>query len=279
MSQDHISQKRAVYTIAGMERAVVRKDVVYRTTDAGPLTMDLYSPADAPSGMRLPAVVLVAGYNDVGYEKMLGVKFKEMALAVSWGQLIAASGLVAIAYTNREPAEDLDALLQHVAEQAAPLGIDADKVGLWACSGHVPLALGALMTDSIDAPGPKGPGLQCAVLLYGYMLDLDGATGVAEAAQMFRFTNPNAGRTLDDLPETLPLFIVRAGQEQFPHLNDSIDRCFAKALTLNRPVTLVNHATGPHSFDLLDDSDTSRRIIRQVLDFLTSRLTPAGSSG
>ena len=278
MSQDHISLKRAVYTIAGMERTVVRKDVVYRATDDAPLTMDLYCPADAPRGTRLPAVVLVAGYNDVGYEKMLGVKFKEMALAVSWGQLMAASGLMAIAYTNREPAADLAALLRHVREQAAPLGIDADRVGLRACSGCVPLALAALMADSTGVSSRKGPGLRCAVLLYGYMLDLDGATGVAEAAGMFRFTNPNAGKTMDDLPETLPLLIVRAGQEQFPHLNESIDRCLAKAVTLNRPVTLVNHATGPHAFDLLDDSETSRLVNRRVLDFLTSELTPAVTS-
>ena len=269
MPQEHISQKRAVHAIAGMERAVVRKDVVYRTTDDGPLTMDLYVPADAPPGTQLPTVVLVTGYNDVGYEKMLGVKFKEMALAVSWGQLIAASGLTAIAYTNREAAADLAVLLQHVRDQAAPLGIDPDRVGLWACSGSVPLALAAMMADSR---------LRCAALLYGYMLDLDGATGVAEAAALFRFTNPNGGKTMADLPETLPLFIARAGQEQFPHLNESIDRCFAKALTLNRPVTLVNHATGPHSFDLLDDSETSRVIIRQVLHFLTSELTPAVTS-
>jgi hypothetical protein len=83
MPQDHISQKRAVYRIAGMERAIVRKDVVYRTTDAGPLTMDLYYPADTAAGRRLPAVVLVAGYNDTGYEKMLGVKFKEMGMSIS----------------------------------------------------------------------------------------------------------------------------------------------------------------------------------------------------
>src|SRR3954465_13384895 len=140
MPQDHISQKRAVYTIAGMERALVRKDLVYRTGADGPLTMDVYSPEDTVAATPLPAVVLVAGYNDVGYEKMLGVKFKEMALAVSWGQLIAASGMRAIASSNREPAPDLAALLQHVRAQAAPLGIDADRVGLWACSGNVPLA-------------------------------------------------------------------------------------------------------------------------------------------
>ena len=270
MPQDHISQKRAVYRIAGMERAIVRKDVVYRTTDAGPLTMDLYYPADTAADAPRPAVVLVAGYNDVGYEKMLGVKFKEMGMSISWGQLIAASGLVAIAYTNREPAEDLDALLHHVRDDAAALGIDGDRIGVWGCSGNVPLALSALMQHGRTF-------VTCGALLYGYMLDLDGATGVAEAAATFRFTNPNKGKSLDDLREDLPLFIARAGQEQFPHLNDSIDRFFAKAVTLNRPITLVNHAEGPHSFDLLHDSETSRRIIRQVLDFLTSQLTPAGS--
>ena len=204
MPQDHISQKRAVYRIAGMERAIVRKDVVYRTTDAGPLTHgSLLSGRRLAAGARLPAVVLVAGYNDVGYEKMLGVKFKEMAMSISWGQLIAASGLVAIAYTNREPAADLDALLQHVRENAAALGIDERphrRVGL--LGQRAARAVARSMKHGRDVRS------RCGALLYGYMLDLDGATGVAEAAAMFRFTNPNAGKSLDDLPQDVPLFIV-----------------------------------------------------------------------
>ena len=270
MTDDHISKKRAVYAIPGMERATVRKDVVYRATGAGPLTMDVYTPAGVKGGARLPAVVLVAGYNDVGYEKMLGCRFKEMALAVSWCQLIAASDMVAIAYTNREPAADLDALLRHVRERAAELGVDGDRIGVWACSGNVPLALWALTGVGRDF-------LKCGALLYGYMLDLDGATGVAEAAQTFRFANPNAGRTIDDLPPSLPLFVVRAGLEQFPGLNDSIDRFVSKAMAGNRPIAFVNHADGPHSFDLLHDSETSREIIRQILGFLKSQLVAAGS--
>jgi len=119
--------------------------------------------------------------------------------------------------------------------------------------------------------------IKCAVLLYGFMLDLDGATGVAEAAQMFRFTNPNAGKSIDDLPATLPLFVARAGQEQFAHLNDSIDRFLAQAVARNRPITFVNHATGPHSFDLLHDSETPREIIRQILSFLRSQLLVDGA--
>ena len=265
MPQDHISQKRAVYTVAGMERAMVRQDLVYRTGADGPLTMDVYSPEDRIATTPLPAVVLVAGYNDVGYQKMLGVKFKEMAMSVSWSQLIAASGLIAITYTNREPAADLDALLHHVREHADALGIDGDRIGVLACSGNVPLALSSLIAHGCTF-------LTCGALLYGFMLDLDGATGVAEAAAAFRFTNPNAGKSLEDLRQDLPLFIARAGLEQFANLNDSIDRFVAQAVAANRPITLVNHATGPHSFDLLDDSETSREIIRQVLGFLRSRL-------
>ena len=277
MADEPISKKRAVYVIPGMEDAVVRKDVVYRTTDAGPVTMDVYTPADAPAGAPLPAVVIVAGYNDVGAAKVFGCRFKEMGMAVSWAQLIAASGLAAIAYTNTSPADDLTALLRHIQDHGAALGIDGARIGLFAASGNVPLALWALMPESTDAPGPKGSGLRCAALLYGYMLDLDGATGVAEAAQAFRFTNPNAGRTIDDLPPTLPLFVVRAGQEQFAGLNDSIDRFVAKAVARNQPLTFVNHAAGPHAFDLLHDSEASREIVREVLGFFRAQLTPAVS--
>jgi hypothetical protein len=264
MADEHISKQCAVYAIPGMGRAAVRRDVVYRTTDAGPLTMDVYRPADAAAGTRLPAVVIVEGYSDVGFAKIFGCRFKETGMAVSWAQLFAASGLAAIAYTNREPAADLDTLLAFVRDECDSLGIDAERIGLWACSGHVPLALWALMRDA--------PALRCAALLYGFMLDLDGATGVAEAAQTFRFTNPNAGKSLADLRPDLPLFIVRAGQEQFAGLNDSIDRFVAKAVARNQPITLVNHAAGPHSFDLLHDSETSRAVIRQVLGFLRAHL-------
>jgi hypothetical protein len=109
------------------------------------------------------------------------------------------------------------------------------------------------------------------------MLDLDGAAGVADAAETFRFTNPTVGRRMVDLPQDMALFVVRAGQEQFAGLNDSIDRFVAKAVGDNRPITLINYARGIHSFDILQDSEASREIIRQALSFLRSQLTPAGS--
>jgi dienelactone hydrolase len=267
LPDDHISKKRVVYQIAGMERAVVRRELIFRTTDDGPLTLDLYSP-ERPD-RRPPVVVLVEGYNDVGFARVFGCRFKEMGMAVSWAQLLAASGLSVVAYTNRDPASDLDALLTFVGDRAPELGIDGDRVGLFATSGHVPLALAALMN------GGRGF-LRCAAFFYGYMLDLDGATGVAEAAATFRFTHPNTGRSMADVREELPLFVARAGQDQFAGLNDSIDRFAAKALAANRPITVVNHAAAPHAFDLLHDSETSREIIRQALGFMRSHLYGEG---
>jgi hypothetical protein len=40
----------------------------------------------------------------------------------------------------------------------------------------------------------------------GYTLDLDGNTGVAEAAPTFAFANPCGGRSVDDLRTEPPLF-------------------------------------------------------------------------
>jgi len=266
MSQaSEIVKKTAVYQLPGMDAVTVQRDVVYSSGGPEDLTLDLYTPAGHPAGARTPAVVLIAGYSDVGFGKMLGCRFKDMGSSVSWARLIAASGLTAITYANREPAADLQALLGYVQENAESLGIDETRIGVWASSGNVPLALSLLLRD---APQPP----RCAALLYGFLFDLDGATGTAEASRQFGFANPCAGKTLDDLAADTPLFLARAGKDQFAGLNESIDRFVAGALARNLPVALVNHPEGPHAFDLFDNSEMSCEIIRQVLGFLRFQL-------
>jgi hypothetical protein len=262
--QDHISRKTVVYRIPGMDAVTVRRDEPYGVSEAGALTMDLYYPPDSQTP-RVPAVVIVAGFPDLGFQKIVGCKFKEMGATVSWGQLIAASGMVAVTYTNRDPAPDLHALLRYVRENAASFGIDENRIGLWASSGNVPLALSLLMRNARTA-------FKCGVLCYGYMLDLEGSTGVADAAKKFGFANPCAGKSVEDLRHDVPLFLARAGNDQMPHLNETLDRFVVKALERDLPVTLVNHAAAPHSFDLLHDTETSREIVRQILAFLRFHL-------
>ena len=35
---------------------------------------------------------------------------------------------------------------------------------------------------------------------------------------------------------------------------------------------MIEHPTGPHAFDVVDDSDTSRNVIRRILGFLREQL-------
>jgi hypothetical protein len=269
MSQDsqqqQISKKRVVYTMPGVDTVRVRRDEAYRATDAGTHTIDLYYPPDSTNGMRTPAVVFVTGFSDLGAQKMIGCKQKEMGSYISWGQLAAASGLVGITYANTEPATDVQAVIRHVRQNAASLGVDETRIAVWACSGSVPTALSVLMQEAHDY-------LKCAVLLYGYTLDSTGFTAVADAARQFGFVTPCAGKSVVDLPREVPLFIARAGLDKMPGLNEALDDFVRKALTCNLPVTFVNHSTAPHAFDLFDDSATSREIIRKVLGFLQFHL-------
>jgi hypothetical protein len=266
MSQDtHISKKRVVYSMPGVDVVTVRRDEPYRTSDEGHFIMDLYYPPDSTSGARTPAVIFVTGFSDVGARKMLGCSLKEMGSYVSWGQLTAASGLVAITYANREPATDVHAVLQHIRQNAESLNIDENRVGVWACSGNVPNALSVLMHEGHDY-------LKCAVLCYGYMLDFSGSTSVADAARQMGFANPCVGKSVEDLRRNIPLFVARAGQDQMPGLNNTLDRFMVKALACNLPVTFVNHATAPHAFDLFDDSPDSLEIIRRILAFVQFHL-------
>jgi hypothetical protein len=147
------------------------------------------------------------------------------------------------------------------------LGIDPGRIGLFACSGHVPTALWLLMEQ------PHGS-LACAALCYGYMLDLGESRPVAEAAAKFGFGNPAANRSVGDLPR-VPILLARAGRDQLPGVNESIDGFAAEALARNLPLTLINLAEAPHAFDLFDESEASREAVRAILAFLRAHLLGA----
>ena len=129
---------------------------------------------------------------------------------------------------------------------------------------------------------PAAAYIKCAAFCYGLTLDLDGQTGVADAAKMFRFVNASAGKSIDDLATDIPMFIARAGADEVPHLNETLERFVVAALRRDLPVTVVNHPGAPHAFDLFHDSETTREIIRRILAFLIEglnvpRLPPASN--
>jgi fermentation-respiration switch protein FrsA (DUF1100 family) len=265
------TRKPIVYKLEGMDAVTVRRDIEYAVADSGPLTMDLYLPPDTTPDQPRPAIVFVTGFSDVGAQKIIGCRFKEMESSISWARLTAASGIAAITYaTGADPATDARAVVRYVRDRAAGLGVDEKRLGLWACSGHVPNALSLLMED-------RAGGFACAALCYGFMLDAEGSTIVADASRTYRFVNPCVGKSIAGMPRDTPLFIVRAGRDEFPGLNDALDGFVASALSANLPVTVVNYAAGPHAFDIVDDSDASREVIEQILAFLRRSLRPTPS--
>ena len=158
MSQS-ITQRRVVYEMPNEDAVVVRRDVEFHGADGDPLALDLYLPPDAGES-RPPAVVLIAGFPDPGYLKMLGCRFKETQGSVSWGRLLAASGLAAVTYTNREPVGDLSALIETLSSRAAALGIAEGKMGVLGTSGHAPLALSLLMNGGPAQVACAAPSLR-----------------------------------------------------------------------------------------------------------------------
>ena len=105
--------RAVVLQIPGMHRAKVHRNVVYRS---GPrLRMDVYRPRSARG--PLPAVLL-------GGRKGSPQK-------IGWAQLIAASGMAAVAFDVRSEG-DVSAAIAFVRAHARKLGIDASRLcSLW----------------------------------------------------------------------------------------------------------------------------------------------------
>jgi hypothetical protein len=257
-----IAAKRIVDTTTATAAIEVRRELRYDDTSETH-AFDLYLPA--PSAAACPVVLFVTGYGDAGAQRMLGCRFKDMGAFVSWAELVAAAGLAAVCYATDTPA-DVGRLIAHLERTSSDLQIDPTRMGLWACSGHAPMALTLVM----DRPHR----FRCAALLYPYTFDLPESDLVATAARQFGFTPVAAGRQPAELPAHVPLFVVRAGRDEMPGLNLALDRFAAAALGDNLPITIANHPAGPHAFDLVDDSIASRRLIRQTIAFLVDHLGP-----
>src|SRR6202521_1833040 len=95
-----MARRKLVYQAPGAEAVIVRRDLEYRTTDDGALTMDLYRPPDPPAGARLPLVVFVIGFFDLGAQASFGCKFKEMESFIGWARLTADSVLDGTTFDN-----------------------------------------------------------------------------------------------------------------------------------------------------------------------------------
>jgi acetyl esterase/lipase len=255
--------KRIVYSVPGMTRVNVVKDRVYKRVGGAELTMDVYSPAGR--GARRPAVIFIHGGR---IPPNLRTTPKEWGAYVSFGQLVAASGFVGVAFNHRfytwnslpDSQSDLMDLIAHVRDNADSLGVDKDRIILWAVSAGG-VFLGHPLRDA-------QPYIRCIVGYYP-QIDLQNSRKSAPASvtdetlreysAIYHLRNREKG-----VP---PIFIARAGLDDAT-LNDGVDRFVQLALAKNLTIEVVNHATGHHGFDIEDDNQRSREILRRTIEFI-----------
>ena len=268
---NELAKKRLVYQIPGMEQVPVQKDITFKTVERLALKMDVYYPQGMEQGMTCPAVILVSGDPSPQFVE----RSKDIGIYISYGQLIAASGLVAVTFNHRslegytklhEVGSDVDDLVSYVRENSQSLGIDADALCIWAFSSG---PLYGLRTAMRGAPAY----IRCIVSYYGGMsiLNKNYFPYTPEEEPMFQEFSPV--HYLREMVEGIaPLFVVKSGIDQ-PALNESIDEFVQEASTRNIPITFMNHPAGRHGFDILNDDARSREIIRATLEFVKGHLT------
>ena len=222
--------------------------------------MDVYRP-DSPTERALPAVILIHGDGPQDWLKDI----KDWGQYVSWGELLAASGLNAITFNHRSTegwtriantASDVDDLVALVRDRATTWNVDPDRLAIWAASAGGYLGPYAALKNR--------PSVRCLVVYYGLMV-LPPAAGVDRE----RFSAPHLSGH-----DGLSVFVARAGLDHAA-LNETLDRFTDAAMRAGLDVELHNHAQGRHGFDVLDPGPRSSEIISRSIEFLKSRLLPS----
>ncbi len=250
-----------VYKVPGMENVIIKKEIEYFAEQGTSLTVDMYYPPRFKFESNLPAVLYIFGYSNDAAKKLGGGRLKDWSWPQSWGKLIAASGMAALIYETDSPEKDLNILLQFFQDRGDEFCIDKNRLGIYSCSANVPTALVNCMDETKKC-------FRCAAFYYGYFLmtDTEDIPEIESLSKKMGFSTPqlNAGSELRD---DLPLLIVRAGLDNVPHLNSTIDHFISKAISQNLPINFINYPKGQHGFDAYDDNDQSREIIKKTIDF------------
>ncbi len=241
------------FQVSGMESVTVDRNVLYRRTADGELALDIYRPA--PGG-PVPVVVVIHGGP---IPSNLATSPKDWAAFQSIGRLIAASGCAAVVVNHRyfgsdrlaDAVTDIRAVFEFIASNAGMLGFDPYSLGAWVFSG------GGRFVASMLRDPPSG---LRAIVAYYAVLDAD--------RQEF-----SALHTLTQINHPLPpMLVARAGLEQNSWLQGGLDRFVSAATTANLSLDLLNHPTGHHGFDVLDEGPRTREILAHTLGFIRNRL-------
>jgi dienelactone hydrolase len=221
-----------VYKVPEMDKVMVG-----RVKYDGQLPMDIYYPPGFDFKSKLPAVIVPSTFTDAGY--------LNLGANISWGQVLGASGIAQVTYDTRTPEKDIVQVFKYLRDNGDELGIDTDHLCIWSFSADGQLGAKVAMDNDRYVGAP----LRCAVFYYG-VIDLVAAS---------------------DWKSKPTLLVVKAGLDQWSN-KDGLDHLVDAARAANVPVEYIEYADGKHGFDLIQDTDESRKIAARTIEFLKENL-------
>jgi acetyl esterase/lipase len=150
--------------------------------------------------------------------------------------------------------------IKYVREHATTFGVDPERIILWSVSA------GGIF---LSQPLRDRPSYLSSIVAYYSELDLQNERASAPASvsdETLREFSPvyQLEKAAQNQP---PMFIARAGLDDAT-LNEGLDHFVHVALKKNVTLELFNHPTGHHGFDIEDNNDRSREILKRTIEFL-----------
>jgi acetyl esterase/lipase len=274
-----------------IDRSAYTKQVglVYKQTDAGPLHVDAYRPADVEGVVPLVVMIHGGGWRQGGRY--------EMGLT-RWAGYLASAGLAVVSIDYRlAPATSyphsfgdcLDAI-DWAVDNAESLGADPERVGLWGDSagGHLVLLTATSQTRP-DFAGPRlrggGERLRAAVAWYPptdmrrlHEAERRAHDGPSTTAQFVGATpeeEPERWREVSPVEQahgdTPPTLILQGTRDLLvPHQQATLYAERLRELGAPHELHMVEDAV--HGFDRVAPGDEARRLIERSRSFLRDQL-------
>lgn len=233
-----VTRTGLAWQVPAMEAAEIRADIVYTGSGPGERAFDLYLPAGLPAGETCAAVIFVNGVGDPPDNPV-----KSWQAYRDWARAVTTRGLAGILYETEggEAPANLAAILDWMRAHGREHGIDPSRIGVFASSANVTVALPALVTAAARD-------LRCATIYYG-------------------------STDVDSLRTDLPVLYIKS-EKDGAGLNAGIDRLWQRARENSLPWTMVVARGLPHAFDAVDVSEASRALVQQTLEFWAAHLNP-----
>jgi len=258
------AKKRLVYHVPDMENVIKHEGIVYYSKEGVSLKFDLYKPPNIEKDKKLPLVILMNGYPDDTIKNWFGVTLKDLGILISWAELIASSGMIAVKYESQKSPNETDTLIKYLTKKADTYSIDLNRIAIFGCSANTLIELSLMQNSSYH--------FKCAIFYYGILLTPDQKffNSIDSAAKELGFYWTNL-RAVKKFPQEVPFLIVKAGKDARV-IKETTDYFVSEITKSDIQFTFINYPDGQHDFDVLDDTPTSRDIIKQTISFLKFHL-------